>query len=179
MQAWREAFLAFRSILFVFLIPGTVAGYVPFLILQSSAQDVHPRASIGSGLAACLIVLGASVLLRCVWDFFAAGRGTLAPFDPPRNLVVRGLYRFTRNPMYNGVVSVLAGEAWLFRSASLWKYAAVVFILFHVTVIVYEEPTLESQFGESFRRYKRAVPRWGFTMRPGLRTFCSNRSRGS
>jgi protein-S-isoprenylcysteine O-methyltransferase Ste14 len=160
---WREAFLAFRSIMFVFLIPGTVAGYIPFLILQSSGDHIHARAWSGSILAACLIVLGASVLLRCVWDFCAAGRGTLAPFDPPRRLVVRGLYRFTRNPMYNGVVSVLAGEAWLFHSASLWKYAALVFVMFHVFVIVYEEPVLESQFGESFRVYKRAVPRWGFT----------------
>ena len=163
MNHWREAFLAFRSILFVFLIPGTVAGYIPFLILQSSGDDIHP-ALIGNSLAVCLIVLGASVLLRCVWDFFAAGRGTLAPFDPPRQLVVRGLYRFTRNPMYNGVLSVLVGEAWLFHSAWLWKYAAVVFVLFNLMVIVYEEPTLESQFGESFRAYKRAVPRWGFTL---------------
>jgi protein-S-isoprenylcysteine O-methyltransferase Ste14 len=159
-------FLAFRSILFVFLFPGTVAGYIPFLILQSSADDSRPKASLGTSLAMCLIVLGASVLLRCVWDFFAAGRGTLAPFDPPRQLVVRGLYRFTRNPMYNGVVSVLVGEAWLFHSASLWEYAAVVFVMFHLFVIVYEEPTLESQFGDSFRTYKRAVPRWGFTTRP-------------
>lgn len=166
MKHWREAFLAFRSILFVFLIPGTVAGYIPFLILQSSTDGIHPRPSIGSGLAACLIVLGASVLLRCVWDFFAAGRGTLAPFDPPRKLVVRGLYRFTRNPMYNGVICALLGEAWLFHSVPLWKYAALVFVLFHVMVMVYEEPTLEWQFGESFRIYKRAVPRWGFTMRP-------------
>ncbi len=159
------AFLAFRSILFVFLIPGTVAGYIPFLILQSSGDRIHGR-PWSRGLAACLIVLGASVLLRCVWDFFAAGKGTLAPFDPPRKLVVRGLYRFTRNPMYNGVIAVLFGQAWLFRSVSLSEYGALVFILFHVFVIVYEEPTLEAQFGESFRAYKRAVPRWGFAIRP-------------
>jgi protein-S-isoprenylcysteine O-methyltransferase Ste14 len=163
-KRWGEVFLAFRSILFVFLIPGTVAGYIPVLIVRSS--DMRPSGSIGTALAACLIVLGASVLLRCVWDFFAAGRGTLAPFDAPRRLVVKGLYRFTRNPMYNGVISALIGEAWLFRSLSLWEYAALVFVMFHLFVIVYEEPTLELQFGESFRAYKRAVPRWGFTMRP-------------
>ena len=164
MKHGREACLAFRSILFVFLIPGTVAGYIPFLILQSSEGN-SPRVSVSSALAACLIVVGASVLLRCVWDFFAAGRGTLAPFDPPRKLVVRGLYRFTRNPMYNGVLCVLIGEAWLFRNISLWKYAALVFVMFHVMVTFYEEPTLEAQFGESFRTYKHAVPRWGFTRR--------------
>ena len=166
MKPWREVFLAFRSILFVVLIPGTVAGYVPFLILESSAGEIGPRATIGSGVATCLMVLGAAVLLRCVWDFFAAGRGTLAPFDPPRKLVVRGLYRFTRNPMYNGVVLVLIGEAWLFQSPTLWKYAALVFVMFNVMVIAYEEPTLESQFGERFRLYKRVVPRWGFTTHP-------------
>jgi len=158
--------LAFRSILFVFLIPGTVAGYIPFLILQSSVNQFRPGMSISGSLAAGLIVLGASVLLRCVWDFFTAGRGTLAPFDPPRYLVVRGLYRFTRNPMYNGVMLLLMGEAWLFRSIALWKYAALVFVLFNAMVMAYEEPTLESQFGESFRMYKRAVPRWGFASRP-------------
>ena len=121
---------------------------------------------MGSTLAVCLIGIGTSVLLRCVWDFFAAGRGTLAPFDPPRKLVVSGLYRFTRNPMYNGVVCVLIGEAWLFHDGSLWKYTAMVFGMFHLMVTVYEEPTLESQFGEGFRTYKRAVPRWGFTTRP-------------
>ena len=166
MKQWRDVFLAFRSLLFVFLVPGTVAGYIPFLILQSSGDDIHRPSPIGNSLALCLIVLGVTALLRCVWDFFAAGRGTLAPFDPPCQLVVRGLYRFTRNPMYNGVVSVLVGEAWLFHRASLWEYAAVVFVMFHLFVIVYEEPTLESQFGDSFRTYKRAVPRWGFTMRP-------------
>jgi len=150
----------------VVLIPGTVAGYIPMLILQSSGRELPGEFSIADVLAACLIVLGAAVLFRCVWDFFSAGRGTLAPFDPPRMLVVRGLYRFTRNPMYNGVLLVLIGEAWVFRSTTLWKYAALIFVMFHVTVIAYEEPTLESQFGASFRTYKRAVPRWGFTARP-------------
>jgi protein-S-isoprenylcysteine O-methyltransferase Ste14 len=122
--------------------------------------------SIGPIAAAGLGVLGVSVLLRCVWDFFAAGGGTLAPFDPPKLLVVRGLYRFTRNPMYNGVVAVLLGEAWLFRSTSLLQYALFVFVLFHLMVVIYEEPVLEAQFGESYRAYRATVPRWGFTLRP-------------
>jgi protein-S-isoprenylcysteine O-methyltransferase Ste14 len=161
-----DALLAFRSILFVVLIPGTVAGYVPVTILRSTGARLAGTLSIGDALAACLIVLGASILFRCVWDFFSAGRGTLAPFDPPKRLVVTGLYRYTRNPMYNGVLSVLAGEAWLFRSLALLKYAGLIFLMFHVWVIVYEEPSLESLFGEGFRRYRRAVPRWGFTARP-------------
>jgi protein-S-isoprenylcysteine O-methyltransferase Ste14 len=161
-----KIFLALRSLLFLILIPGTVAGYIPLRILQATRQPLMPRLSVGSVLAGCLALLGAFVLLRCVWDFFSAGRGTLAPVDPPRLLVVRGLYRFTRNPMYNGVLAVLLGEAWLFRSTALLQYAILVLVVFHLVVIVYEEPALESRFGESYRAYRRAVPRWGFTVRP-------------
>lgn len=160
-----KTFLALRSLLFVFLIPGVVAGYVPLRILQASPRRFVPGLSVSSVLASCLIVLGAAVLLRCVWDFFAAGRGTLAPIDPPRLLVVQGLYRFTRNPMYNGVLAVLLGEAWLFHSTALLLYAALMFLIFHSTVVIYEEPALASKFGESYRAYRRAVPRWGFTVR--------------
>ena len=106
------------------------------------------------------------MLLVCVWDFFQAGRGTLAPFDPPTRLVVRGLYRFTRNPMYNGVLALLLGQAWFFQSSALLQYALAIFIMFHLMVVVYEEPTLEMRFGESYRAYRGAVPRWGFTVRP-------------
>ena len=89
------------------------------------------------------------VLLASVWEFFAAGDGTLAPIDAPRQLVVSGLYRFTRNPMYNGVVAVLLGQAWFFSSVRLLEYAATVLVCFHLFVVLYEEPSLESRFGES------------------------------
>ena len=148
--------LALRALFFVLLLPGTVAGYIPFSILRAGNLLRVPD----------LAITGALVLLRCVWDFFAAGKGTLAPIDPPRFLVVRGLYRFTRNPMYNGVIALILGEAWLFRSIGLAEYALLVLILFHLFVVLYEEPALESQFGESYRAYRRAVPRWGFTTRP-------------
>jgi acetyl esterase/lipase len=165
-----KTFLALRSLLFLLLIPGTVAGYIPLRILRASRQPFVPDRSAASLLAGCLILFGAFVLLRCVWDFLSAGRGTLAPFDPPKVLVVRGLYRFTRNPMYNGVLAVLAGEAWLFRSTALLQYAVFMFLLFHLVVVVYEEPVLDSRFGESYRAYRRAVPRWGFTVHPFTRS---------
>lgn len=166
--------LAVRALLFLILLPGTVAGYIPLQIVAATDPGFSIDFTVSSIAASCLIVLGACVLLRCVWDFFAVGRGTLAPLNPPKQLVVNGLYRFTRNPMYNGVVAILLGEAWLFRSSSLLQYGAVVFVLFNVFVLVYEEPALESQFGEGYRAYRRAVPRWGFTTRPyidqGVRT---------
>ena len=158
--------LALRAIFFVLLLPGTVAGYVPFRILSAADQVRVPELSRSSAGASIVAIAGAVVLLRCVWDFFAKGRGTLAPIDPPRVLVVSGLYRFTRNPMYNGVLALILGEAWLFGSMSLLKYALLVFVLFHLFVVLYEEPALTSQFGESYRVYRRAVPRWGFTTRP-------------
>jgi protein-S-isoprenylcysteine O-methyltransferase Ste14 len=161
-----KIFLALRSILFVILMPGTVVGYIPLQILRSANQSIVPAWSPTSPLSAALFLAGVSVLLRCVWDFFATGRGTLAPIDPPKILVARGLYRFTRNPMYNGVLVALAGEAWLFRSVALLQYAALMFLLFHLFVVLYEEPTLDSQFAESYRAYRQAVPRWGFTTRP-------------
>jgi protein-S-isoprenylcysteine O-methyltransferase Ste14 len=158
-----KVFLALRALFFVFLLPGTVAGYVPYSILHASNHAHLPSLSPSSVCASFLAAVGALVLLRCVWDFFAAGKGTLAPVDPPRFLVVRGLYRYTRNPMYNGVLAVLLGEAWLFGSASLLEYTLLVFVAFHLFVVLYEEPTLEALFTKSYEAYRHAVPRWGFT----------------
>jgi protein-S-isoprenylcysteine O-methyltransferase Ste14 len=158
--------LALRAIFFVLLLPGTVAGYVPFGILSAADQVRVPELSLSAAGAGIVAIAGAVVLLRCVWEFFAKGKGTLAPIDPPRVLVVSGLYRFTRNPMYNGVIALIVGEAWLFGSVPLLQYALLVLVVFHLWVVLYEEPTLTSQFGESYRVYRRAVPRWGFTTRP-------------
>ena len=161
-----KAFLAARSIFFVVLLPGTVAGYVPLRLLRSAGQLRWPPLSLFTCLAALTTLVGAVVLLASVWEFFAAGHGTLAPIDPPRRLVVSGLYRFTRNPMYNGLVAVLLGQAWLFSSVRLLGYAATVLVCFHLFVVLYEEPALESRFGESYLSYRKAVPRWGFTLHP-------------
>jgi protein-S-isoprenylcysteine O-methyltransferase Ste14 len=161
-----KVFLAARSIFFVVLLPGTVAGYVPFRLLHSGGQLRWPALSLSACLAALTTLVGAVVLLASVWEFFAAGHGTLAPIDPPRQLVVSGLYRFTRNPMYNGVVAVLLGQAWFFSSVRLLEYAATVLVCFHLFVVLYEEPSLESRFGESYLSYRKAVPRWGFTVHP-------------
>ena len=157
--------LAVRSAAFVILAPGTVVGYLPYRILKRSEKPAAARWDFSSVCAAALFALGLAVLLRCVWDFAAAGRGTLAPIDPPRRLVVRGLYRFTRNPMYNGVLAALGGEAWFFRSVPLLEYAIAVFLVFHLFVVAYEEPALKKRFGEAYAEYRCAVPRWGFTWR--------------
>jgi protein-S-isoprenylcysteine O-methyltransferase Ste14 len=160
-----KAILALRALFFVVLLPGTVAVYVPLRILHASDRLYLPALSIASLAAASLILFGSVVLLTCVWAFFASGQGTLAPIDPPRRLVVVGLYRFTRNPMYNGVLAILLGEAWFFRSLAVLEYAAGFLVAAHLFVVLYEERALSSRFGESFRNYRSAVPRWGLTLR--------------
>lgn len=82
------------------------------------------------------------------------------PNDPPRKLVVQGLYSCVRNPMYVGVLAVLVGEAMFFASLALLQMAGIMFLLFHLFIVFYEEPALKRQFGESYRRYCAAVPRW-------------------
>jgi protein-S-isoprenylcysteine O-methyltransferase Ste14 len=110
--------------------------------------------------AAIPALFGAALLLYCIFDFAWFGLGTLAPIDPPRNLVVRGPYRYLRNPMYLGVLAVLTGEAIAFRSRFLPPF--VLFFMFGVNLFVrfYEEPALRRQFGETYIRYCAAVPRW-------------------
>src|SRR5262249_31211454 len=110
--------LFLRSIFFTFLLPGTVTVLVPYWITSS-------RRAVGFGnnplryLGSPLILFGVAGLLWCIWDFFSAGRGTLAPIDPPRRLVVRGLYKYVRNPMYVSVVTILLGEAIFLGSMSV------------------------------------------------------------
>ena len=106
------------------------------------------------------VLIGVVIYFLCAWDFTFAGRGTPAPIDPPKELVVRGLYRYIRNPMYVGILSILLGEALLFTSQRLFAYTAVAFIFYFLVVVFYEEPILKQKFGESYRRYCKSVPRW-------------------
>ena len=100
------------------------------------------------------------MILRCFADFVRRGRGTPALYDPPRELVVAGLYRYVRNPQYVGVVLVIVGEALLTGMVVLFGYAALMAIGYHLFVRYYEEPTLGRLFGEAYARYREAVPRW-------------------
>ncbi len=148
--------LLLKNLLFTVLVPGTVAVYVPLLITESRA------AASGLTLAIALAVLGvgASIYGWCVWDFAAFGRATPAPIDAPKKLVVRGLYRYTRNPMYVGVLTVIMGWAALFRSANLVLYALVVGTCFHLFIVLYEERHLLAEFGSQYEAYRSQVPRW-------------------
>jgi len=107
-----------------------------------------------------LIAVGAAIYLWCIWDFASLGRGTPAPVDPPRRLVARGLYRYSRNPMYIGVLIVICGWALLFQSIAIAAYGLVVGLCFQLVVVLYEEPALARQFGASYAQYRANVRRW-------------------
>jgi protein-S-isoprenylcysteine O-methyltransferase Ste14 len=149
-----------KAALAFLILPGTVGFAVPLLLIA-------PRAPLDIPAAVVPLTLGAVVLLWCVRDFYVSGRGTLAPWDPPRGLVMTGLYRYSRNPMYVGVILILCGWAAGFRYWPLAAYAAVVAAAFHLRVLLYEEPMLEKSFGQQWEHYKRRVPRWiGVSRRP-------------
>lgn len=151
--------LALRSLLWTVLLPGMVAGYIPwryFAVSQVQLDFSNPLHLLG--LAA--VAVGVALLGACIWDFARRGRGTLSPVDPPKELVVQGLYRYVRNPMYVGVSLIILGEALLARSTALVLYWAIFFAIVNIFVRFYEEPALRAQFGESYVRYTGRVGRW-------------------
>ena len=144
-----------KTVIFTILVPGTVAVIIPRAI-ASDARVPDLFSSIGF----LPMALGAAIYFWCAWDFATAGQGTPAPIDPPKHLVVRGLYRFVRNPMYAGVLLLLAGESLTFQSLRILTYAAIVFVVVNLFVIFYEEPALKRKFGAEYEAYLRRVPRW-------------------
>jgi protein-S-isoprenylcysteine O-methyltransferase Ste14 len=151
--------LTLSSLLWTILLPGVVSGYVPwayFGVRDASVNLASPLQLLGL----LFILAGAALLVACIVEFARSGRGTLSPVDPPKHLVVRGLYRYVRNPMYLSVTAILLGEVMLTRSGALALYWLVWFVVVNAFVIGYEEPTLRVQFGESYEEYVRTVGRW-------------------
>lgn len=144
--------LVVRALLAFLLLPGVVAFLLPLAVI---APDRPFRAY---GLA--LVVPGVGLLLWCVREFYVAGKGTLAPWSPPRHLVVSGPYQFSRNPMYVAVTVILAGWALGFNSRQLVSYTLLVMVLFVVRVVAFEEPWLADIHGEAWPRYRARVARW-------------------
>jgi len=123
-------------------------------IVSPAAMEVPQVAGMVIGAA------GAAAALRCIFTFAAIGRGTPAPFDPPRRLVIRGPYRFVRNPMYIGAGLALASAALFYESLPLLGYARLFFLVTYVFVVGYEEPTLRRTFGPEYEAYCGQVRRW-------------------
>lgn len=152
---------------FLFL-PGMAAIAVPLLL---GAVDPWRNGVFSPG--GFLVLAGAVLLLWCVRDFYVIGKGTLAPWDPPKRLVVTGLYRHVRNPMYLSVLLLVVGCALVYRSPLLGLYTLILAIGFHLRVVWYEEPLLATAFGKRWLSYRTAVARW----RPRLRPWNSDADR--
>ena len=148
---------AFKSFLFLILAPGMVAGYIPLALLRAGLQVER---GILAYLAFPLWIIGLITLLWSFWNFVAQGRGTPAPVDPPKELVIVSFYRYVRNPMYVGILATILGHFLWFGYWYLLIYAVVVFLAFHTFVTLYEEPTLKRKFGAAYEDYLKQVPRW-------------------
>jgi len=150
--------LALRTLIFAVFMPAMVLVYVPWVVLGSSGD----RPDVLGWRAVGLIPLaaGVAVLLVCFAGFILEGRGTPAPYDPPRRLVTGALYRRVRNPMYVGVTTALVGEAVVFGSLALLVWALAMWLIFHLFVVLYEEPGLRERFDGAYEDYLRRVPRW-------------------
>jgi protein-S-isoprenylcysteine O-methyltransferase Ste14 len=144
-----------RALVAFLALPGVVAFVLPVWIGLSGGRGVGH--AIG---AAALLAVGTALLIWCVREFYVAGRGTLAPWDPPQHLVTSGPYRFSRNPMYLGVVLILAGWCTLWGSRALIIYTALIMMGFHLRVLLAEEPWARRRFGAEWDAYRARVPRW-------------------
>lgn len=153
-----SALLVLRSVFWAILLPGIFAGYVPWRYFGAGLMPARVGPLQLFGLLC--IAAGALLLAACIVEFARRGRGTLSPLDPPRRLVVQGLYRYVRNPMYLSVTTIVLGEALWIGSSELAIYWAVWFASAHLFVVGYEEPYLRQHFGESYDEYARRVRRW-------------------
>src|SRR5947199_822352 len=146
-------FVLMRAVTYGTLFVGFLLVFLPGRVLEWSG--VRRPASLGltQVLGLVVVVLGAGLALWCILTFAFVGKGTPAPFDPPRRLVVRGPYRFVRNPMYIGAALALAGAALFYESWALLWYCAAFALITNLLVVVYEEPALRATFGEAYLRY--------------------------
>ena len=156
----RKVLAIIGSALFLVVAPGFVAGLVPWWISHWHLRPPFFGLSLFRFAGGLLIAVGAIGLVDSFVRFAVQGLGTPAPVFPTRHLVVTGLYRYVRNPMYVGVASAIFGQALVLGNVTLLEYGGVVWLLFHIFVLAYEEPTLRASFGSEYTDFCAAVPRW-------------------
>ena len=162
----RRPTAAVGSAVFFLAAPGVVAGLIPWLLTRCQAREPVPYWAPMRVLGAILLVAGLMALIRAFVRFVMEGLGTPAPIADPDRLVVGGVYRYVRNPMYVAVVAAIVGQALLFGQLGLLIYAVAVWLLVAAFVHLYEEPTLTRRFGADYEAYRRAVPAWWPRLRP-------------
>lgn len=145
----------FKALMAFLLLPGIIGGLLPTVL-----GIIDPWCGAGLSLGYPVTAFGLMVLGWCVRDFYVSGKGTLAPWAPPKNLVIVGLYRHTRNPMYIGVLLIVCGLALLFTSPLVAIYFVLLATGFHLRVLWVEEKWLAVQFGDDWIKYEKSVSRW-------------------
>jgi protein-S-isoprenylcysteine O-methyltransferase Ste14 len=151
-----ENLLLLKNLIFTFVVLGTIGVYVPLLI----AREKAPVSGARFAIALAVLAAGGALYTWCVWNFAVVGRATPAPIDAPKRLVMRGPYRFARNPMYLGVLAVILGWAVLFQSTAILRYVFGVALCCHLFVVLWEEPHLRRAFGVEYENYCLRVGRW-------------------
>jgi protein-S-isoprenylcysteine O-methyltransferase Ste14 len=152
--------LILKTLFCTLIAPCSLTVAVPYLLLSSRSAISPKTINRLNDIGILIIVAGVAIYIWCAWDFISKGKGTPAPYDPPKKLVANDLYGFMRNPIYVGVSSIILGEACFFQSIAVFVSALVLLLAFHLRVTLSEEPTLKRLFGESFGEYCRRVPRW-------------------
>ena len=148
------------SALFFVIAPLMLAGFIPWWVTQWEFRPALFGLDLTRILGGILIIVGVPGLVDSFSRFALEGLGTPAPIAPPQKLVVTGLYRYVRNPIYIAVVAVIVGQALLFGDWRLIWYGALLWLVFHVAVVMYEEPTLKETFGTGYESFRTNVPRW-------------------
>jgi protein-S-isoprenylcysteine O-methyltransferase Ste14 len=167
------------SLVFLVLAPGTVAGVVPWTISRWRVQPPLLGLDLLRPVGAALVAAACAVLLDSFARFALGGLGTPAPVLPTRRLVVTGLYRHVRNPMYVAVVSAVLGQGLVLGDARVLAYGAALWLAFHLFVLGYEEPTLRRTYGEAYERFRENVPRWIPRARPWRGASAEARARST
>ena len=148
---------AIKSFLYLILTAGLGAWYFPLVLLPKNPQV---ETGVFAYLAFPLWLIGGLEILWCFWDFTFKGRGTPLPIDPPKELVMTGPYRYVRNPIYLGVLIIVIGYFFWFKSIWMIVYAIIAFLVCHLFIVFYEERTLKKKFGTAYENYCKSVPRW-------------------
>jgi protein-S-isoprenylcysteine O-methyltransferase Ste14 len=158
--AGERSLAVLGSAVFFVVAPFTLAGLVPWSMTGWQLRPPLLGLEAMRGVGAIMILAGVPGLIDAFARFALQGLGTPAPVAPTRNLVMSGLYRYVRNPIYVAVVAIILGQAMLFGDGRLIIYGALMWLFFHLFVVTYEEPTLEQTFGEEYEAFRAAVPRW-------------------
>ena len=156
----RKTIAVLGSALFFAVAPSSVAGLVPWWITRWEFRPPFFDLDATRAVGILLIVAGLPGLVDSFARFALQGLGTPAPIAPTQNLVVTGLYRYVRNPIYVALVAVILGQAVLFGDQRLLGYGALIWLAFHIFVLAYEEPTLRQSYGAEYESYRANVPRW-------------------